>query len=265
MVGTAETWDCVRTSLVAVVQGSRSRRRERVAMQPSWFVTVVLLGFAFEGTSGADDTKLKLADCPEAVKKTLQAEAAGAKIETVTRQKDEDDEVVFSADVVIGGKNYTIDVLENGTLSEIILAIEGDEEVPFDRSPANTQATFKAEAFGVKILTLSKDLKYGVPIYEAVVEHHGKKYEIVVAEDGTLVEKVLVIDDEEVELSACPALVQTSLKKYAKGGTIDGITRSTGIGKHTYEAEVEFKGKVYLIEVDEGGLLISKSLQASEE
>jgi hypothetical protein len=235
-------------------------------MSPPWFAIVTLLGFAFEGASAADDPKLKLAECPEAVQKTLQAEAGGAKIEAVTKEKDEDeDETIFSADVRIGTKTYTIEVLEDGTLSEMNLTVEGDDEVPFERSPAATQATFKAEAFGLKIATLGKDMKYGVTIYEAVVEHKGKSYEIVVPEDGTLVEKVLVIDDEDVELTACPPAVQVAFKKHAKGGTIDGITRSTGIGKHTFEAEIEMNGKVYLIEVDETGLLLSKSLQATEE
>ena len=43
------------------------------------------------------------------------------------------------------------------------------------------------------------------------------------------------------------------------------VTRSTGIVRHTYEAEVESQGKVYLIEVDETGLLLSKSLEAIED
>ena len=86
-----------------------------------------------------------------------------------------------------------------------------------------------------------------------------------VAEDGTLVEKVLVIEDEEVELAKCPATVQAALRQHAKGGTIGDITRSTGISHPTFEAEVKIKDKVYLIEVAENGLLISKSLEAGEE
>jgi hypothetical protein len=56
--------------------------------------------------------------------------------------------------------------------------------------------------------------------------------------------------------------VQAALRQHAKGGTVRDITRSTGIGQQTFEAEVEIKGKVYLIEVAEDGLLISKSLEA---
>jgi hypothetical protein len=144
------------------------------------------------------------------------------------------------------------------------LAVD-DEEVPLDKCPAVVQATLKSEAFGAKIESVGKDMKYGVIIYEAVVDHKGKSYEIVVAEDGTLVEKVLVIEDEEVELAMCPAPVQIAFREHAKGGTLGEITRSTGIGRHTFEAEVEIKGKIYLIEVSEGGHLISKSLEAAAD
>ena len=102
-------------------------------------------------------------------------------------------------------------------------------------------------------------------IYEITVEHKGKSYEIVVAEDGTLVEKVLIIIDEEVTLDQCPAAVKITLREYAKGGTIGDITRSSGIGRHTFEAEVKSKDSIYLIEVAENGHLISKSLEAAEE
>ncbi len=75
-------------------------------------------------------------------------------------------------------------------------------------------------------------------------------------------EKVLVIEDEDIKLSDCPAAVRTALHEHAKGGEIGDITRSTGIGQHTFEAEVKIKDRVYLIEVAESGLLISKSLEA---
>jgi hypothetical protein len=232
-------------------------------MRSLWFVTAGVLVLASGTGAPGDEQEIKFSDCPAAVRKTFEAEAKGAKIETVTKETDED-ETIYWADVELGGKTYAIGVLEDGTLSEMNLAIDEDE-VPFERCPAAVQATFKSEGFGAMIESVGKDLKYGVTIYEAVVEHKGKSYEVVVAEDGTLVEKVLVIDDEEVELAACPAAVQIAFRQHSGGGTIGDITRSTGIGRHTYEAEVEIKGKVYLIEVSETGLLLSKSLEAVEE
>jgi hypothetical protein len=46
---------------------------------------------------------------------------------------------------------------------------------------------------------------------------------------------------------------------------IGDITRFSGIGRPTYEAEVKLRDKIYLVEVAENGLLISKSLEAGEE
>ncbi len=197
------------------------------------------------------------------MRKTIEAEAKGSRIETVHKEKEED-ATLYWAEVTIGGKTYAIGVLEDGTLTEMNLAVD-DDEVPLERCPAAVQATFRREAFGEKVEDVGKDMKYGVTIYETVVQHKGRSYEIVVAEDGTLVEKVLVIEDEEVELAKCPAAVQAALREHARGGTIGDVTRSTGIGRPTFEAEVKIKDKVYLIEVAENGLLISKSLEAGEE
>ncbi len=232
-------------------------------MQPLWIVTALISALVSATVPADDAPKIKFADAPSAVRKTLQAEAKGAKIDRVAREKDGEDETVYWAEVPVGGKPYAIGVLEDGTLAEMNLVVD-DAEIPLERCPGAVQATLFGEAFGEKITSVGKDRKYGVTIYEAVVDHKGKVYEIIVAEDGTLVEKVLVIDDEEVELEACPAAVKAAFKAHADGGTIRDVTRSTGILHPTYEAEVEIKGKVYLIEVDEAGLLLSKSLEAAD-
>jgi hypothetical protein len=235
-------------------------------MQSPWVLPAALLGLVvvFGTATAADEEEIKFADCPTAVRHTFQVEAKGAKIETVTKETDEDNETVYWADVEIGGTTYAIGVLPDGTLSEMNLAVD-DEELPFNRCPEAVQATFRTEAFGAKIDTVGVDVRYGVTIYETAIDHNGKSYEIAVAADGTLVEKVLVIEDEDVELVMCPAAVQAALHEHAKGGKIGGITRSTGLGHQTYEAEVAIRGKIYLIEVAENGRLISKSLEAAEE
>jgi hypothetical protein len=235
-------------------------------MKPILAVTAALIGFVLAAAAAPSDDgqEVKFSDCPAPVRKTFQAEAKGAKVETVVKEKDEDGDTVFWADVSLGGRTYAIGVLADGTLSEMNLAVDG-HEVPFDRSPEAVQKTFRAETFGAKLGVVGKDIKYGVTIYEAVVEHQGKSYEVVVAEDGTLVEKVLVIEDDDVDLASCPAAVRASLRDQSRGGKIGAVTRSSGIGRRTYEAEVEIKDKVYLIEVDEAGLLLSKSLEAGAE
>ena len=229
-----------------------------------WVLTVGVLGLVFGLDSVGDEQEIKFSDCPAAVRKTFESESKGSRIKTVMKETDDDNETVYWADVTIKGKEYAIGVLEDGTLTEMNLALD-EEELPFDRCPAAVQATFRHEAFGQKVTEVGKDIKFGVTIYETVVPYRGKSYEIVVAEDGTLVEKVLVIQDEEVELAKCPAAVQATLRAHAEGGTIGEITRATGIGRPTFEAEIQIKFKVYLLEVAESGLLISKSLEAGED
>jgi hypothetical protein len=231
-------------------------------MQPFWILTA---SFCFIcGFAGYDEQKIKLADCPEVVRAAFQAEAKAAKIDHVVKELGEDGENVYWAEVTSGGKTYAVGVLEDGTLTEMNLAVD-DKEISFDRCPAAVQATFRAEALGEKVVVAGKDIKYGVTIYQSVVHHKGKAYQIVVAEDGTLVEKDLVIDDDEIDMAKCPTPVQTSLREHAKGGKIGQITRFTGIIHRTFEAEMEIDRKVYLIEVAENGLLISKSLEAGAD
>ena len=205
-----------------------------------------------------DEQDVKLADCPAAVQKTLQAEAKGAKIEAVTKTT-EDDETTFRTVVDLGGKRYGIEVDEEGTLIEVSLQVE-EEEIKFFDCPAAVQKTFRAESHDSKIDRVTRDVKLGGTIYETVVAIAGKPYEIVVGEEGTLIEKTLVIEEEDVELSACPAAVQKTLHAEARGGSIGAIIRSTGIGGHVYEAEVEIEGKSYTVEVASNGTLILKAL-----
>lgn len=232
-------------------------------MQPPGVATIASLGLILGLATTGSGQEMKFSDCPAAVRKGIEAEAKAARVETVHKEQ-EGDETIYWAEAVIAGKAYAIGVLEDGTLAEMNLAVD-DAEVPFDRCPPAVQATFRREAFGEPIKAVGKDVKYGAPIFEAAVPHKGRTYEVVVAEDGTLVEKVLVIEDEEIELSKCPAAVQAALRQHAGGGKIGDITRSAGITRPTYEAEVQIKDKVYLIEVSETGVLISKSLEAGEE
>ncbi len=223
--------------------------------------SVILL--ALFATTPGNAQEIKLADCPPAARKTLENEAQSSPIATVRREQ-EGDESVYWADLTIQGKMYAIGVLGDGTLVEMNLAVD-EAELTLDRCPAPVQATFHREAMGEKISAVGKDIKYGTTVFETVVHHRGHAYELVVAEDGTLVEKVLVIDDEELPLDRCPAAVQAALKHHARGGAISEVTRSTGILHPTFEAEVQVKNRIYLIEVAENGRLISKSLEAGEE
>jgi hypothetical protein len=210
------------------------------------------------GFRAADDPKeIKFEDCPAAVKKTFQAEAKGAKITKVGKEGDEG-EVVYWADVHINNRAYSIGVAEDGTLSEMNLAVDADE-VPFSKCPSTVQTTLKKEAWDEKIETVAKDIKYGTTVFETTVTHKGRVYEIVVDADGTVVEKTLVIDEQDMEFDECPEAVKKALKEHAKGGKVGSVTKTSGLGRPSYQADVEIDKKGYLVEVNEDGHLISKS------
>ncbi len=84
-------------------------------MTPPTVLTAAILSLVFGMAPGDDEQELKFSACPAAVRNTMQAEAKGAKIETVTREKESEDETVYWADVTIGGRLYSIGVLEDGT------------------------------------------------------------------------------------------------------------------------------------------------------
>ncbi len=111
-------------------------------MSMLWVVTAATLSLVFEMAPIQDAQVIKLSDCPAGVRKTLEAESRGAKIEKIHKEK-EDDEAIYWAEVSIGGKPYAVGVLEDGTLTEMNLAVE-DNEVPIERCPAAVQATFRA-------------------------------------------------------------------------------------------------------------------------
>ncbi len=235
-------------------------------MKPTWIrlatITLVAASTAFSFVN-ADEKTVKLADCPEAVRKTIEHEAKGAKIASVT-ESTEDDGTEFSTEAKIGERTYEIRVDTEGTLLEMSLMVD-DDEVKFSDAPAAVRETLLKESGGAKFEDLEKDIKYGVVVFNAVVPIKGKEYSFVVAANGTLIEKSLVIIEDDIDLSHCPAPVQKAFKEHAHDGKIGQITRSTGVSGHVFEADIEIGDKTYFVEVTEGGSLISKSLVEEDE
>jgi hypothetical protein len=202
--------------------------------------------------------KIKFSDCPAPVQKAFTAESKGAKIESVTKETN-DGVTTYWATVTIGDRKYEIGVDEKGTLTDLSLDA-GDDGLPLDKCPAAAQKSLQKEASGAKIDQVSKEFRYGVLIYDVIVSIDGRDYEIQVEEDGTLVEKALVITEEEIDLAKAPAAVQKAVKEESRGGKLGSVMRSTGIRGNVYEIEAEIDTKPYVLMISESGLLISKSL-----
>jgi hypothetical protein len=175
-------------------------------MKKAWMGTMmlaaVIVGVAVPSAFAAEkedekEVKIKFAECPAAVQKTLQREAGGAKIEEVEKES-EDGKTNYEAEVKIGGKNYSIEVAEDGTLLEKELDEEETEvEIKLADCPAAVQKSLQSEVGGVKIGKVDKETAHGHTVYEIDVAIDGKNYEIIVNEDGLLLTKKLDQDEEK--------------------------------------------------------------------
>jgi uncharacterized membrane protein YkoI len=236
-----------------------------------WFLTVAT-SLWITGAKPAiaevdNETKIKFADAPAAVQKTLKREAAGASIDEIEKET-EDGKTEYEAEVTIDGKVYEVKIAEDGTLLGKNLKTEEDEEVTirFSDAPAAVQKTFKREAIGAQIDTVKKETEDGKTTYEAEVKIDGKTYEIEVAQDGILQEKKLKEDHEvQIKFSDCPAAVQKTLKREANGAKIEKVDQETAHGKPVYEVDVKIDGHNYEILVAEDGLLLSKALDEDDD
>ena len=144
------------------------------------------------------EEKIKFADAPAAVQKTLKREAGGAEIKDVVKET-EDGKTTYEANVKIDGHLYEISVAADGTLIEKALDDEEEEEVPikFSEAPAAVQKTLTREAGGAKIDKVAKVASEGRTLYEADVMIDGKNYEITVTAEGLLLTKELEDEEED--------------------------------------------------------------------
>ena len=106
------------------------------------WIACCVLGCATE--SFAQEKKIKRADLPPVVEKTVAAESAGATIKGFSMEK-EKGEVFYEAEMVVDG--HSKDVLINASG----LVVEVEEEVALDKLPAEVKAGLEAKAGKAKI------------------------------------------------------------------------------------------------------------------
>jgi len=130
------------------------------------------------GVSSAQERKIKRADWPPAVQKTVAAESAGATVKGFSEEK-EKGETFYEAELVVSGHSKDVLIDASGSVVEV------EEEVAFDSLPAEVKAGLQTKAGKGKILRVeSLTKKSKLVAYEAKVETNGKKSEIQVGPDG---------------------------------------------------------------------------------
>ncbi len=223
--------------------------------------------------------KCRKVSLPEAVKAAIDALYPQATIEEA--KEEEEGLKVYEVELEEDGQEVELTVAPDGTIVEV------ETEVAMDSLPAAVAAALAQAAEGAEVKEISQEVTYWVVIlkkldapettYEVELIKDGKKSEIEVAADGTILEqsewkgdRAEKDDDDEdeeegVSIDQLPAAVQSTILKEAAGGTIKEIDRETEDGKTIYEAEVIINAEEVEIQVAADGTLLGKKVEDDDE
>lgn len=132
----------------------------------------------FAGLVVSQEKKIKRADLPPAVDKTVAAQSAGATVKGFSKET-EKGQTYYEAEMIVNGHTKDILIDTNGAIVEV------EEQVAIDALPAEVKAGLQAKAGEgklVKVESLTKQDK--LVAYEAQVSKDGKKSEVQVGPDG---------------------------------------------------------------------------------
>jgi hypothetical protein len=147
-------------------------------MKVSLFVALAASGLLLAGTASAQEKKIKRADLPPAVEKTVAAQSEGATIKGFSTEK-EKGETFYEAEMMVNGHSKDVLIAADGTVVEV------EEQVVLDSLSADVKAGLQTKAGKGKILKVESLTKKGKLVaYEAQVDTNGKKSEVQVGPDG---------------------------------------------------------------------------------
>jgi len=198
-----------------------------------------------------------------------------------------------------GLKVYEVELKQDGQEFEVTVAADGtivdiESELAVEDIPAAVAEALAKVAKGAKITEVDEDVTYAVVTltklneprvsYEAEVTIDGKKCEVEVAADGTILEKSECKkdddeddednedneddedeDEEQVSIDQVPAPVKATILSEAQNGTIKEIEQENENGQIIYDADVIINGQEVEIKVAADGTLLSKKVEDDDE
>ena len=139
---------------------------------------ILVAGLLFAVSASAQEKKIKRADLPPAVEKTVAAQSAGAAVRGFSQEK-EKEQVYYEAEMTVNGHSKDVLIAASGAVVEV------EEEVALDALPAPVKAGLQSKAGSGKILKIESITKHAKLVaYEAKLITNGKKSEIQVGPDG---------------------------------------------------------------------------------
>ena len=147
-------------------------------MMRTYYVACAVGALLLAGNTSGQEKKIKRADLPAAVEKTVAAQSSGATIRGFSTEK-ENGKTLYEAELTVNGHSKDISMTADGSIVEI------EEQVAMDSLSPEVKAGLQAKAGDGKILKVeSLTKKDKIVAYEAKVETKGKKTEIQVGPDG---------------------------------------------------------------------------------
>ena len=125
-----------------------------------------------------NEKKIRRADLPAAVEKTVVTQSQGATVKGFSQEK-ENGQTYYEAEMTVNGHSKDVTIDANGAVVEI------EEQVALDSLPSIVKDGLQAKAGTGKILKVESLTKHDKLVaYEAKVQTDGKKKEIQVGPDG---------------------------------------------------------------------------------
>ena len=152
-----------------------------------WITAAALLAFLAVSTAApaAEDDKLKFDDLPKAVKKTVKEKFPEAKYRGISKEKNEEGEMVFEVEMTIEGKSVDIIIDDEGDIETI------EKEIEVEDLPRAVIKAAKAKFSDAKIEKVEEVTdEEGVVVYEVGFSSQAKKsFEVVMSPNGKIIEK----------------------------------------------------------------------------
>jgi uncharacterized membrane protein YkoI len=128
------------------------------------------------GSGMAAETKVKLADLPAPVQKTILEQTKNAELKGLSKET-ENGKTFYEIETIANGKSRDLLVDTTGQIVEI------EEATTLESVPAAVKAVLAPKGKILKIETVTKGSAVS---YEALVSKNGKKSEVAVEADGTI-------------------------------------------------------------------------------
>lgn len=139
--------------------------------------------FAALAGAGDKETKVKMRDLPEPVRRTVQEQARGASLRGLSKES-EGGKTYYEAELRVSGHGKDVLMDESGAVVEV------EEEVPMASLPAAARESLQKSIAGGKLVKLESISKNGaITAYEAEIKKGGKTSEVKVTPGGRPVEK----------------------------------------------------------------------------